>query len=129
MLTEIAHDLGIVSLAAGAAIIVTIGGIWARDALTRRRPGDVLDYIEPAPALWLATLRCTCTARLGECACAVDGVRNPRGAGRARPAPRPLGCPACRDQDCSTPAVCRAVARLYPGDDTPCPIRSPRFRN
>jgi hypothetical protein len=64
----------------------------------------------------LPPLRCTCAARLGECECAVDGVRNPRGAGRGRMQTRiapPLTCPgSCRDfTECSTPAVCRAVMR------------------
>ncbi|WP_316234994.1 MULTISPECIES: hypothetical protein [unclassified Bradyrhizobium] len=122
-----AGDLGLCFVAAGATLVVVVGGMWGRDVLARRRPRrDVFDFIEP-PRLWLAPVRCTCSARLKECACALDGVRNPRGAGRARTrprvepdmpwprsAPRPLGCPSCRDHDCSTPAVCGAAARLFP---------------
>lgn len=68
---------------AAGATIVAIGGIcWVRD-LARRRPwADVLDNIEP-PRVAMP-LRCICEARFSFCDCAIDGKRNPRGAGRAR---------------------------------------------
>jgi hypothetical protein len=47
-----------------------------------RRCADVLDMIEP-PRVAMP-MRCTCTGRRSFCDCAIDGVRNPRGAGRGR---------------------------------------------
>lgn len=105
------RDAAIVLMAAGATIVAFAGGLWLRD-LARRRPWvDVLDMIEPPripttgsgvkPPLSrsirisrdIATdrieipvampLRCICSSRMGMCDCAIDGVRNPRGAGRA----------------------------------------------
>jgi hypothetical protein len=88
------RDLAIVLMAAGATLIAT-GGSRALIRWMRRRPwADVLDMIEPAPVPRTGSgvtppqvvmpLRCICTARLSFCRCAVDGVRNPRGAGRGR---------------------------------------------
>lgn len=66
--------------------LIAVGGLLALGGLAlelvRRRRGDVFDHIEP-PRVAMP-MRCICTARLSCCSCAVDGVRNPRGAGRAR---------------------------------------------
>lgn len=107
------RDLAIVLMAAGATIVAFAGGLWLRN-LARRRPwADVLDMIAPEPPQIPTTgsgvkpparsirvsrdiatdrieipvampLRCICSSRMGMCDCAIDGVRNPRGAGRAR---------------------------------------------
>lgn len=78
------RDAAIVLMAAGATIVAFAGGLWLRN-LARRRPwADVLDMIAPEPPRVVVPLRCICTARLGFCDCAIDGVRNPRGAGRGR---------------------------------------------
>jgi hypothetical protein len=80
------RDLAIVLLAAGATLIA-IGGSGALIRWMRRRPwADVLDMIEP-PRVAMP-MRCTCAGRRSFCDCAIDGVRNPRGAGRARIEPR-----------------------------------------
>jgi hypothetical protein len=82
---------------AAGAMLIALGGSGALIQWMRRRPwADVLDMIEPQPPqlprtgsgvkppLVVMPLRCICTARLSFCDCAIDGVRNPRGAGRAR---------------------------------------------
>jgi hypothetical protein len=85
-------------LIAAGAVLCALGGFSALAHLMRRRPWvDVLDMIEAqpprtgsgvkSPAI-VMPLRCICTARRSFCDCAVDGVRNPRGAGRARMAQR-----------------------------------------
>jgi hypothetical protein len=80
------RDLAIVLMAAGATLIAT-GGSLALIRWMRRRPcADVLDMIEHAPPRSVVPLRCICAARRSYCDCAIDGVRNPRGAGRARAA-------------------------------------------
>jgi hypothetical protein len=61
-------------------LLLALGG--ALEWMCRRRGADVLDMIEP-PRVAMP-LRCTCTGRRSFCDCAIDGVRNPRGAGRAR---------------------------------------------
>lgn len=86
------RDLAIVLMAAGATLIAT-GGSWALIRWMRRRPWvDVLDMVEAPPVPRTGSgvkppqvvmpLRCICTARRSFCECAIDGVRNPRGAGR-----------------------------------------------
>lgn len=128
--------IGFGFVAAGATLVAFGGICWGRQ-LARRRPwADVLDMIEPPRVVM--PLRCVCTARLPFCSCAVDGGRNPRGAGRARTAPHPAEvviaksqsvgkstdvvaaiaarfkfCPVCFADACETPTVCRAVTRLY----------------
>lgn len=88
------RDAAIVLMAAGATIVATAGGLWLRN-LARRRPwADVLDMIEAPPVPRTGSgvtppkivmpLRCICSGRRSFCDCEVDGVRNPRGAGRAR---------------------------------------------
>lgn len=70
--------------------LVAVGGLLALGGAlagalewVRRRPwADVLDMIEPPRVVM--PLRCICTGRRSFCDCAIDGVRNPRGAGRAR---------------------------------------------
>jgi hypothetical protein len=125
----------------GAALIVG-GVVILGGALLRRchAAGDVFNHLEPrlpTPPPIATVMRCTCPARLGLCDCAVDGVRNPRGAGRGRVAmqdavARQRGvnidgssrretiatvaarigfCPVCFADACETPAVCRAVER------------------
>ncbi|WP_316234711.1 hypothetical protein [Bradyrhizobium sp. SZCCHNR1020] len=115
-------DLGLVFVAVGATLVVVIGGLWACDVLARRRPwADASDYVElPRNYMLRASkpvvLPCNCAARSAACVCVVDGVRNPRGAGRARAARNrmPRGCPSCcHERDCSTLDVCRAAVRLY----------------
>jgi hypothetical protein len=70
---------------AAGVMLIAFGGSVALIRWMRRRPwADVLDMIEPQPPLVVVPLRCICTARLSFCDCAIDGVRNPRGAGRAR---------------------------------------------
>lgn len=78
------RDLAIVLLAAGVGIVLTLGGCWAREGWRRRPWVDVLDMVEPSPPVVIKPLRCICAARLSFCACAIDGERNPRGAGRGR---------------------------------------------
>lgn len=64
---------------------VAVSCFWAAfkaisDHVARRRGTHIrLAVVHCAPAL-----SCTCPARLGECDCAVNGARNPRGAGRGR---------------------------------------------
>jgi hypothetical protein len=78
------RDLAMVLMAAGATLIA-LGGSGALIRWMRRRPwADVLDMIEPAPPQIVVPLRCICTGRRSFCDCSIDGVRNPRGAGRAR---------------------------------------------
>jgi hypothetical protein len=65
------------------AMLIAAGGSCALIQWMRRRPwADVLDMIEPPRVVM--PLRCICTGRRSFCDCAIDGVRNPRGAGRAR---------------------------------------------
>lgn len=78
------RDLVLVLLAAGVGIVLTLGGCWAREGWRRRPWVDVLDMVAPSPPVVIKPLRCVCAARLSFCACAIDGVRNPRGAGRGR---------------------------------------------
>lgn len=75
---------GLACVAAGATILTVAGALWVRDVARRRPFADVLDNIEPPRVVM--PLRCICPARLPFCGCAIDGVRNPRGAGRARDA-------------------------------------------
>jgi hypothetical protein len=84
---------------AGLLLLAFVAGVRVS-----RRPADVLDLIEPplivpdAPGA-LIIFDCCCSARLPSCLCAVDGVRNPRGAGRGRccrPLPLPLPLPLPR---------------------------------
>jgi len=98
------RDLAIVMMAAGVGIVLTLGGVLAREGLRRRPWADVLDMVEapplprtgsgvslPMPQV-VKPLRCICTARLSFCQCEVDGVRNPRGAGRGRGQTRLSAC-------------------------------------
>lgn len=68
-----------------AGVLLALGGAfeWVR----RRRGDDVFSRLEP-PYVAMP-LRCICSARRPFCDCAIDGRRNPRGAGRARPQMRP----------------------------------------
>lgn len=122
------RDAAIVLMAAGATFVVVFGGLWARDALARRRPRDVFDYIEPQ--------RCACGNPPRACVwCEIESesrLRAQRALDRGRRerrellmrdalnaatrAARPLGCPGwCGPRfKCSTPAVCRAVKNLFP---------------
>lgn len=76
------RDLALALMAAGATLIA-LGGSGALIRWMRRRPcADVLDMIEPPRVVM--PLRCICTGRRSYCDCAIDGVRNPRGAGRGR---------------------------------------------
>lgn len=75
-------SVGLACVAAGATILTVAGALWVRDVARRRPFADVLDNIEPPRVVM--PLRCICPARLPFCGCAIDGVRNPRGAGRAR---------------------------------------------
>lgn len=86
------RDLAIVMMAAGVGIVLTLGGVLAREGLRRRPWADVLDMVEPEPPKVVKPLRCICTARLSFCQCEVDGVRNPRGAGRGRGQTRLSAC-------------------------------------
>ncbi|WIG52512.1 MAG: hypothetical protein OJF48_003431 [Afipia sp.] len=65
----------------GVALAIAIGVVMLhRWNMIRRARRSV-----PHLALNHASLECTCPARSGACACAnMDGVRNPRGAGRGR---------------------------------------------
>ncbi|WP_315772953.1 MULTISPECIES: hypothetical protein [unclassified Bradyrhizobium] len=73
------------SVVAGLLLLAFVVGVWAS-----RRPVDVLDLLEGPPDITpdapgpLIILGCCCSARLPSCFCAVDGFRNPRGAGRGR---------------------------------------------
>lgn len=70
---------------AGLLLLAFVAGVWAS-----RRPVDVLDLLEGSPDIIpnapgpLIIMGCCCSARLPSCLCAVDGLRNPRGAGRGR---------------------------------------------
>lgn len=70
---------------AGLLLLAFVAGVWAS-----RRPVDVLDLLQGSPDVIpdapgpLIILGCCCSARLPSCLCAVDGLRNPRGAGRGR---------------------------------------------
>lgn len=108
------HELGIVFVAAGATLVVVFGGLWGREALARRRPcDDVFNYIErPRAVRRMPPIRRAAPARplypiRRHVFPLVDGPY----------APRELGCPGGNAADCNpcrTPAVCRAVTRLYP---------------
>lgn len=68
---------------AAGCTLVALGGLYALTNWLRRRPwADVLDNIEPPHVVM--PMRCICASRMGWCGCAVDGIRNPRGAGRGR---------------------------------------------
>lgn len=69
-------NIVVFGLALALAVGVCVLHRW--NALRRARKSV------PRLAVNYVSLPCTCPARLGECDCAVNGARNPRGAGRGR---------------------------------------------